>query len=102
MFDKARGYMKHVISVKQFEDKKLLQELFDFATKLKKLKPADYPKPLQNKIIATLFYEPSTRTRLSCETAVQRLGGQIISTENAGSSSSKVKGESLEDTIRTI
>ena len=94
--------MQHIISVKQLEDKKLLQELFDFATKLKKLSPVEYPKPLQDKIIATLFFEPSTRTRLSFETATQRLGGKIISTENASISSSNYKGETLEDTIRVI
>ena len=54
------------------------------------------------KILATLFYEPSTRTRLSFESAVQRVGGKIISTENAKEVSSAVKGETLKDTIRII
>ena len=54
------------------------------------------------KIMATLFYEPSTRTRLSFESAMLRLGGEIISTENAKEFSSAVKGESLEDTIRVV
>lgn len=93
---------KHAVSISQFEDKVLLDKIFAEAARLKTLQPKDYPKPLQDKIVATLFFEPSTRTRLSFETAVQRLGGQIISVENAGESSSKVKGESLEDTIRTI
>lgn len=57
---------------------------------------------LNRKILATLFYEPSTRTRLSFEAAMQRLGGQIISTENAGQFSSAAKGETLEDTIRVV
>src|SRR5207237_663518 len=52
--------------------------------------------------LATIFYEPSTRTRLSFETAVQNLGGKIITTENAGEFSSNAKGESLEDTIKVI
>lgn len=57
---------------------------------------------LPNKIMATLFYEPSTRTRLSFESAMTRLGGRVISTENALASSSAFKGETLEDTVRII
>jgi aspartate carbamoyltransferase catalytic subunit len=52
--------------------------------------------------MATLFYEPSTRTRLSFESAMYKLGGNVISTENAAQFSSAVKGESLEDTIRVV
>jgi len=54
------------------------------------------------RIMAVLFYEPSTRTRLSFESAMIKLGGRIIGTENAKEYSSKAKGESLEDTTRTI
>ncbi|MEK6651255.1 MAG: aspartate carbamoyltransferase, partial [Bacteroidota bacterium] len=56
----------------------------------------------ERKIMATLFYGPSTRTRLSFEAAMQRLGGRILSTESAQSFSSEVPGEHLEDTIRII
>ena len=59
------------------------------------------PTLLQNKIVASLFFEPSTRTRLSFETAIQRLGGRIIGFTDA-SSSSVQKGESLRDTITTV
>jgi aspartate carbamoyltransferase catalytic subunit len=52
--------------------------------------------------MVTLFYEPSTRTRLSFETAMIKLGGNVVSTENAGSFSSAAKGETLEDTIRIL
>jgi len=56
---------------------------------------------LEEKVIATLFFEPSTRTRLSFESAISRLGGKIIGFTDA-SSSSVSKGESLNDTIRTV
>jgi aspartate carbamoyltransferase catalytic subunit len=55
-----------------------------------------------NRIMATLFYEPSTRTRFSFETAMHRLGGHVISTENAAEFSSVAKGETLEDTIHIL
>ncbi len=62
-------------------------------------------KPVQNilhdKVVASLFFEPSTRTRLSFESAVSRLGGKIIGFTDAGSSS-VTKGESLKDTIKTV
>jgi aspartate carbamoyltransferase catalytic subunit len=56
---------------------------------------------MRGKILSTLFYEPSTRTRLSFETAMLRLGGQVISVAEAKSSSA-AKGESLHDTIKTV
>jgi aspartate carbamoyltransferase catalytic subunit len=57
---------------------------------------------LGGRLLATLFYEPSTRTRFSFEAAMHRLGGQVLSTENAARDSSSAKGESLEDAIRVI
>lgn len=56
---------------------------------------------LRGKVLATLFYEPSTRTRLSFESAMLRLGGRVISVAEAKSSSA-AKGETLHDTIRTV
>ncbi|KAI7985824.1 hypothetical protein LOK49_LG14G01031 [Camellia lanceoleosa] len=52
--------------------------------------------------MATLFYEPSTRTRLSLESAMKRLGREVLTTENAREFSSAAKGETLEDSIRTV
>ncbi len=57
---------------------------------------------LHGKILATLFYEPSTRTRLSFESAMLKLGGSVLSTENAKEFSSAVKGETIEDTVRVL
>jgi aspartate carbamoyltransferase catalytic subunit len=62
--------------------------------------PAD--QPLAGRVLATLFYEPSTRTRLSFEAAMLRLGGGVISTENAREFSSAAKGENIEDTTRIV
>lgn len=53
-------------------------------------------KQLEGFLMATLFYEPSTRTRLSFESAMSRLGGGVLSTESAGQFSSAAKGETLE------
>jgi aspartate carbamoyltransferase catalytic subunit len=57
---------------------------------------------LSGRLLATVFYEPSTRTRFSFEAAMHRLGGQVLSAENATGASSAAKGESLEDAIRVI
>ena len=63
--------------------------------------PVQYPA-LRGKILATLFYEPSTRTRFSLEAAMFRLGGQVITAEDAFRGSSAAKGETLEDTVRIV
>ncbi len=93
--------MRHVTSVRQFNDKALLDDIFSLASSYKQ-NPASAEGVLKSKVVATLFYEPSTRTRLSFEAAVERLGGKVISTENAGQFSSAAKGETVEDTIKTV
>lgn len=87
-----------IIESQQF-DKKSIETIFKTA---KEMENQAFPNLLVNKVMATLFYEPSTRTRLSFEMAMIKLGGKIIGTENAREFSSAAKGESLEDTIRTI
>ena len=91
--------LKHIISARQF-GKKTLQKIFNLTDKIKSGKFDN--KALSDKIMATLFYEPSTRTRFSFESAMIRLGGNVIATENAGEFSSAAKGETLEDTIRVV
>lgn len=91
--------LRHITSARQF-DTLTLQNIFKIADKVKILKsPSNI---LAGKIMATIFYEPSTRTRLSFESAMLRLGGKVISTENAAEFSSAAKGETLQDTIRII
>ena len=65
------------------------------------LEAGEVLEDMKGKILSTLFYEPSTRTRLSFEAAMQRLGGKVVSVAEAKSSSA-AKGESLHDTIRTV
>ncbi len=89
-----------VVSIRQF-DPAAVAELFALAARIQR-EPAAVQELARGRVMATLFYEPSTRTRLSFEAAMARLGGQIISTENAASMSSAVKGESLEDTARIV
>ncbi len=90
--------LTNLIRSQQFS-RSLLEDLFKTADAIR-LQPSDYADALRGKILATLFYEPSTRTRFSFESAMIKLGGHVISTENAEEFSSVVKGESLEDTIR--
>lgn len=90
---------RHIVEVSQFS-RGDLEFVFDRADDMRALTTADHR--LDGRILATLFYEPSTRTRLSFESAMLRLGGNVISTENAREFSSAIKGESVEDTIRIV
>lgn len=88
---------KDIISIRDFS-KIEVNTILNLTKKIKKKLPKKY---LVNKIIAHCFFEPSTRTRLSFETATLRLGGQIIGFSGSENLSIK-KGEDLQDTIKTI
>lgn len=95
--------LRHIVDTKQFLDKKVIADIFKKADRFEKGKlRGKTPKLLRNKILASVFYEPSTRTRFSFESAMLKLGGAVISTESAGHFSSSMKGETLEDSIKII
>ncbi len=91
--------MRHLMSPMDFTVKEL-DALMDLAEDIQK-DPAKYAHKCDGRILATCFYEPSTRTRLSFESAMLRLGGQVLGFATADSSSA-AKGESVSDTIRII
>ncbi|KAB2923549.1 MAG: aspartate carbamoyltransferase [Bacteroidetes bacterium] len=93
--------LRHVIESQQFTVP-LLLELFDRTRRMEAVVARGGTKDYERRIMATLFYRSSTRTRFSFEAAMHRLGGQVLSTENGNEFSSAVKGESLEDTIRIL
>ena len=77
------------------------EEILDLLEKASRFEKNPNRKILEGKVVATLFFEPSTRTRLSFETAVNRLGGRIIGFSDASTTSSS-KGETLKDTIMMV
>jgi len=93
--------LKHIIESQQFTVP-LLMELFDRTRQMEKIVARGGTRDYEDKIMATLFYKPSTRTRFSFEASMHRLGGKVITTERANEFSSEVRGEHLEDTIRII
>jgi len=93
--------LQHVLESQQFT-RPLITELFAVADQMDRILARGGTKDYSNKIMASLFYEPSTRTRFSFEAAMFRLGGRVISTENARDFSSGATGESLEDTIQVL
>ena len=80
--------------------KKDLLEIIELGNAIYK-SPADFSHSADGKLLGTLFFEPSTRTRLSFESAMLRLGGSVVGFSDASVSSAK-KGESLQDTVRTV
>ena len=91
----------HVLEAQQF-DVNLLDDIFSTAQEMEQVVQHYGSNILNRRVMATLFYEPSTRTRLSFESAMTRLGGAVITTESAQEFSSAAKGETLEDTIRVV
>ncbi|CAN6803612.1 unnamed protein product [Brassica oleracea var. botrytis] len=88
--------LSDVIEGQQF-DREMLSAIFDVAREMEKIeKSSSQSEILKGYLMATLFYEPSTRTRLSFESAMKRLGGEVLTTENAREFSSAAKGETLE------
>ncbi|MGM9972749.1 MAG: aspartate carbamoyltransferase [Clostridiaceae bacterium] len=90
---------RHLIDPMDFT-KEEMEEIFALAEEIMKA-PENYCKVCEGKLLAALFYEPSTRTRFSFEAAMLRLGGRVIGFSEPNSSSVS-KGESIADTIRTI
>ncbi|CAL0306072.1 unnamed protein product [Lupinus luteus] len=95
-------HLDDVIEAQQF-DRDTLNAIFEVARDMENIEKNSHGSQLlKGYLMATLFYEPSTRTRLSFESAMKRLGGEVLTTENAREFSSAAKGETLEDTIRTV
>ena len=96
-------YGKNILTIEQFS-RKDLDQLFQAASEFKKqfrAKNFDKLRLADNYLAAVVFFEPSTRTDLSFQTAMSRLGGSVISASNGINFSSVYKGEDLADTIRT-
>jgi aspartate carbamoyltransferase catalytic subunit len=93
--------LKHVVESQQFTVP-LLMELFDRSRGMERVVARGGSLDYQQRIMATLFYAPSTRTRFCFEAAMHRLGGRVLATEHAHAFSSAVEGEQVEDTIRII
>lgn len=91
--------IRHLIDPTDFTLEEL-DSIFNLTTEIIN-KPDDFSHVCDGKILGTLFYEPSTRTRFSFEAAMLRLGGKVVGFSEPGSSSVK-KGESLPDTLRTV
>lgn len=93
--------MEHVLRAQQF-DKKLIAQVFDAAEEMEKVVALGGSEELRGRIMASLFYAVSTRTRLSFESAMYRLGGSVISTENPQSFSDFASSGHFEDTISMV
>ncbi|KAF3636411.1 Aspartate carbamoyltransferase, chloroplastic [Capsicum annuum] len=95
-------FLDDVIESQQF-DRDTLRAIFEVAREIEKIEKSSMGcEILKGYLMATLFYEPSTKTRLSFESTMKRLGGEVLTTENTREFSSAAKGETLKDTIRTI
>jgi len=95
------GKLQHVVESQRFTVP-LLMELFDRTRGMERIVARGGSLDYQHRIMATLFYAPSTRTRFSFEAAMHRLGGRVLSTEHARVFSSEMEGEQVEDSIRIV
>jgi len=93
-------YQKDIISIKDF-DKEKLEKIFTATDKIMNLAPSERREICKGKTLGYLFYEPSTRTRLSFDSAMASIGGNSLGISDVSSSSTQ-KGESLADTIRIM
>lgn len=93
-------FQKDIVSIRDF-DKQKFEMVFDATDKIIKMSPNERRELARGKTLGYLFFEPSTRTRLSFEAAMASLGGTSIGIADASSSSAK-KGESLADTVRIM
>ncbi|MEH0761300.1 aspartate carbamoyltransferase [Vibrio sp. 16] len=91
-------YNKHIISIPELSR----EELELIVKTAGELKAEPRPELIKNKVVASCFFEPSTRTRLSFETAIQRIGGDVIGFDNGGNTSLAKKGETLADSVQVI
>ncbi|KJG09293.1 aspartate carbamoyltransferase catalytic subunit [Photobacterium kishitanii] len=91
-------FKKHIISIPEL-NRAELELIIDTAARLK---AEPNPTLLKNKVVASCFFEPSTRTRLSFETAIQRLGGTVVGFDSPGNTSLANKGETLSDSVQVI
>jgi aspartate carbamoyltransferase catalytic subunit len=91
-------YQKHIISIPELSR----GELELIVKTAGHLKSNPQPELIKNKVVASCFFEPSTRTRLSFETAIQRIGGDVIGFDSGGNTSLAKKGETLADSVQVI
>ncbi|RSD32388.1 aspartate carbamoyltransferase [Vibrio pectenicida] len=91
-------YNKHIISIPELSR----EELELIVKTAGQLKAEPNPALIKNKVVASCFFEPSTRTRLSFESAIQRIGGSVIGFDNGGNTSLAKKGETLSDSVQII
>lgn len=96
----SMGELRNLISMQDL-DRKTIDHILELAAGMEQT-ALERSRELESKIMATLFFEPSTRTRLSFESAMLRLGGSVLGFAEAGTSSAGGKGETLADTIRTV
>jgi aspartate carbamoyltransferase catalytic subunit len=93
-------YQKDIISIKDYT-KEQLEKIFTFTDKIMQLSSSQRQEICKGKTLAYLFYEPSTRTRLSFDSAIASIGGNSLGISNISSSSTQ-KGESLADTVKMM